>query len=80
MYNRYYAIYDKTAKTYGGIFQQTNDATASRLFQSQQKNKESLISMKPEDFSLHYICAMDDETGNIVDATQVTVCEGKPNE
>lgn len=80
MYNRYYAIYDKTAQTYGGIFQQTNDATASRLFQSQQKNKDSLISMKPEDFSLHYICTVDDETGGIVDATQMTVCEGKPNE
>lgn len=80
MYNRYYAIYDKTAKIYGGIFQQTNDATASRLFQSQQKNKDSLISMKPEDFSLHYICTVDDETGSIVDATQMTVCEGKPNE
>lgn len=80
MFKRYYAIYDKIAKTYSGLFEQQNDAVASRLFENQQKNKESLISVKPEDFQLCYICTMEDETGKIVDNTNMTVCEGKPNE
>jgi hypothetical protein len=80
MFKRYYAIYDKIAKTYSGLFEQQNDAVASRLFEGQQKNKESYISVKPEDFSLHYICTMEDETGEIRDNTNTTVCEGKPNE
>lgn len=80
MFKRYYAIYDKIAKAYSGLFEQQNDAVASRLFENQQKNKESLISVKPEDFQLCYICTMEDETGKIVDNTNMTVCEGKPNE
>lgn len=80
MFKRYYAIYDKTAKAYSGLFEQQNDAVASRLFENQQKNKESLISVKPEDFKLCYICTMEDETGEIMDNTNMTVCEGKPNE
>lgn len=80
MLKRYYAIYDKVAKTYSSLFDQQNDAVASRLFESQQKNKDSFISVKPEDFQLHYICTMEDETGQIVDNTKTLVCEGKPNE
>ena len=80
MLKRYYAIYDKVAKTYSSLFEQQTDAVASRLFESQQKNKDSFISMKPEDFQLHYICTMEDETGQIIDNTKMLVCEGKPNE
>lgn len=80
MMKRYYAIYDKVAKTYSGLFEQQNDAVASRLFESQQKNKDSFISVKPEDFSLYYICTMEDENGGIIDNTITCVCEGKPNE
>ena len=80
MVKRYYAIYDEIAKAYSGLFEQQNDAVASRLFENQQKNKESLISVKPEDFQLCYICTMEDETGKIVDNTNMTVCKGKPNE
>lgn len=80
MCKRYYAIYDKVAKVYSGLFEQQNDAVASRLFESQQKNKDSFISVKPEDFELHYICTMEDEIGEIVDNTKTLVCEGKPNE
>lgn len=80
MFKRYYAIYDKIAKTYSGLFEQQNDAVASRLFEQQQKNKESLISMKPEDFQLFYICTMEDESGEIFDNNKTLTCEGKPNE
>ena len=80
MLKRYYAIYDKVAKNYSGLIEFQNDAIASRLFENQQKNKDSLISIKPEDFQLHYICTMEDETGEIVDNTKTLVCEGKPNE
>lgn len=80
MLKRYYAIYDKVAKNCSGLFEQQNDAVASRLFESQQKNKDSFISVKPEDFQLHYICTMEDETGQIIDNTKMLVCEGKPNE
>lgn len=80
MFKRYYAIYDKIAKTYSGLFEQQNDAVANRLFEQQQKNKESLMSVKPEDFQLHYICTMEDESGEIFDNTKTLVCEGKPNE
>lgn len=80
MLKRYYAIHDKVAQSYSGLFEQQNDAVASRLFESQQKNKDSFISMKPEDFQLHYICTMEDETGQIIDNTKMLVCEGKPNE
>lgn len=80
MLKRYYAIYDKVAKSYSGLFEQQNDAVASRLFESQQKNKDSFISIKPEDFQLYYICTMEDETGQITDNTKALVCEGKPNE
>ena len=80
MFKRYYAIYDKTAKGYSGLFEQQNDAVASRLFESQQKNKDSFISVKPEDFELYYICTMEDEAGKIIDNTNMCVCEGKPNE
>ena len=68
------------AKSYSGLYEQQNDAVASRLFESQQKNKDSFISMKPEDFQLHYICTMEDETGQIIDNTIKLGCEGKPNE
>ena len=80
MLKRYYAIYDKVAKCCSGLFEQPNDAVASRLFESQQKNKDSFICMKPEDFQLQYICTMEDETGQIIDNTKMLVCEGKPNE
>ena len=80
MYKRYYAIYDKTAKVYSGLFEQTNDAAASRLFESQQKNPESIMSMKPEDFQLHYVCTVDDEDGVIIDAVKTLICEGKPHD
>ena len=80
MLKKYYAIYDKVAKSYSGLFEQQNDAVASRLFESQQKNKDSFISMKPEDFQLCYICTMDDETGEVLDNNRTLVCEGKPNE
>lgn len=80
MLKRYYAIYDKVAKSYSGLFEQQNDAVASRLFESQQKNKDSFISVKPEDFELWYICAIDNDTGEMVDNTKYKVCEGKPNE
>lgn len=80
MTRKYYAIYDKIAKAYSGLFEQQNDAVASRLFEQQQKNKESLISMKPEDFQLYYICTMEDENGEIFDNNKTLICEGKPNE
>jgi hypothetical protein len=80
MLRHYYAIYDKVAKTFSGLFEQQNNAVASRLFESQQKNKDSFISVKPEDFQLHYICTMEDETGEIIDNVNTCVCEGKPNE
>ena len=48
--------------------------------ESQQKNKDSFISMKPEDFQLCYICTMEDETGQILDNSKTLVCEGKPND
>jgi len=80
MLKRYYSIYDKVSKSYSGLFEQQNDAVASRLFESQRKNKDSFISMKPEDFGLYYICTMEDETGQIIDNTKMLVCEGKPNE
>ena len=80
MLRRYYAIYDKVAKSYSGLFEQQNDAVASRLFESQQKNKDSYISVKPEDFQLCYICTMEVETGEIMDNSRTLVCEGKPNE
>ena len=80
MLRRYYAIYDKVAKTYSSLFDQQSDAVASRLVESQQKNKDSIISVKPEDFRLHYICTVEDETSEIVDNTNMIVCEGKPNE
>ena len=80
MLKRYYAIYDKVAKVYSGLFGQQNDAAASRLFENEQKDKDSFISVKPEDFQLRYICTMEDETGEIVDNTNMCVCEGKPNE
>ena len=80
MLKRYYAIYDKVAKVYSGLFEQQNDAVASRLFENQQKNKDSLISVKPEDFQLHYICTMEDGTGEVTDNANMCVCEGKPNE
>lgn len=80
MLKRYYAIYDKVAKSYSCLFEQQNDAVASRLFESQQKNKDSFISVKPEDFGLYYICTMEDETGEIMDNSRTLVCEGKPNE
>ena len=80
MLKRYYAIYDKMAKSYSGLFEQQNDAVASRLFESQQKNKDSFISVKPEDFQLYYICTMEDEAGKIIDNTNMCVCEGKPHE
>lgn len=80
MFKRYYAIYDKVAKTYSGLFEQQNDAVASRLFEQQQKNKESLINVKPEDFQLYYICTMEDDSGEIFDNNKTLICEGKPNE
>jgi hypothetical protein len=80
MFKKYYAIYDKVAKNYSGLIEFQNDAVASRLFENQQKNKDSFISIKPEDFQLHYICTMEDETGEIVDNVNTCVCEGKPNE
>ena len=80
MLRRYYSIYDKVAKSYSGLFEQQNDAVASRLFNSQQKNKDSFISVKPEDFGLYYICTVEDETGQIIDNTKALACEGKPNE
>ena len=80
MLRHYYAIYDKVAKTFSGLFEQQNDAVASRLFENEQKDKDSFISIKPEDFQLHYICTMESETGEIVDNTKTLVCEGKPNE
>ena len=80
MLKRYYAIYDKVAKNYSGLFEQQSDAVASRLFESQQKNKDSFISVKPEDFQIHYICTIEDETGQVIDNTKMLVCEGKPNE
>ena len=80
MLKRYYAIYDKVAKSYSGLFEQQNDAVASRLFESQRKNKDSFISMKPEDYALYYICTVEDETSEIMDNTKALVCEGKPNE
>lgn len=80
MLKRYYTIYDKVAKTNSGLFEQQNDAVASRLFENQQKNENSFISVKPEDFQLYYICTMEDETGQIVDNTKMLVCEGRPDE
>ena len=46
MLKRYYAIYDKVAKTNSGLFEQQNDAVASRLFESQQKNKDAIVTGK----------------------------------
>lgn len=80
MLKRYYAVYDKIAKNYSGLVEIQNDAVASRIFENQQKNKDSFISVKPDDFQLVYICTMEDETGEIVDNTKTLVCEGKPNE
>lgn len=80
MLKRYYAIYDKVAKNHSGLFELQNDAVASRVFESQQKNKDSFINVKPDDFQLFYICSMEDETGEIIDNTKTLVCEGKPNE
>jgi hypothetical protein len=80
MLKKYYAIYDKVAKNYSGLIEFQNDAVGSRLFENEQKDKDSFISIKPEDFQLHYICTMESETGEIVDNTKTLVCEGKPNE
>ena len=80
MFKKYYAIYNKVAKNYSGLIVFQNDAVASWLFENQQKNKDSFIRIKPEDFQLHYICTMEDETGEIVDNVNTCVCEGKPNE
>ena len=39
MLKGYYAIYDKVAKSYSGLFEQQNDAVASRLFKASKRTK-----------------------------------------
>ena len=41
---------------------------------------QTVDQLKAEDFGLHYICTVEDETGEIIDNTKTMVCEGKPTE
>lgn len=46
-------------------FTTANDATAKRMFVTEQKNKDSMLAQFPADFELWKLADMDTKTGQI---------------
>lgn len=77
MLHNYYAIYDRAAKSYVHIFENTNDTTAGRLFETLAKNKETFVGVKPDDFALYNIAQFDDLNGTFNSHEPEKIMEGK---
>uniref|UniRef100_A0AAU8B677 Nonstructural protein n=1 Tax=Dulem virus 173 TaxID=3145650 RepID=A0AAU8B677_9VIRU len=58
-----YSIYDSAAGVFTAPTIDISDASAVRAFQQALENSASVMSFKPEDFSLHQIGVFDVESG-----------------
>lgn len=59
----YYAIFDKQRAAFLGLMEKPNTKCAIRDFEIMTKDKGSLLNKAPEDFTLHKIGYLNEETG-----------------
>jgi len=58
-----YCIYDKKSSTYGVPFASPTHGTAERQIQTYVNDKQSPISMYPEDYDLYHVGSFEISTG-----------------
>lgn len=66
------SVYDKVAGLYSPVMTEANTDSAIRNFKLGAK-QNAQISACPQDYELHFICSMDDETG-LVSEHSAPVC------
>ena len=63
------SVYDKVAGLYSPVMTEVNTDSAIRNFKLGAK-QNTQISACPQDYELHLICSMDDETGLVFRSTE----------
>lgn len=61
-----YAIHDKKALSFATPFFAVNDEVAMRSFEDLVRDRRSVVSQHPEDFSLHFVGRFETETGKLL--------------
>lgn len=79
MKRKFYAIYDKLAGRYTYLFESENNMTATRLFQNEAAQKDSVINNSPEDFKLCAVGEFDDINGEFTNNYE-KVCDANKQE
>ena len=79
MKRKFYAIYDKLANRYTYLFESENNQTATRLFQGEAAQKNSVINQNPEDFKLCAVSEFDDISGEFTNNFE-KVCDAMKQE
>lgn len=60
-------------------FTTANDATAKRMFLTEQKNKDSMLAQFPADFELWKLADLDTKTGQIFPNLENIAIQGEEN-
>lgn len=76
MIHKYYAIWDKAAKSYIHVSESINDDTFKRMLDVLAKDEKTFIGQKPEDYTGYYVANFDDEDATFRSEEPVKVWEG----
>ena len=76
MIHKYYAIWDKAAKSYVHVSESINDKTFQRMLDVLAKDEKTFIGQKPEDFIGYHVADFNDETASFQSKEPIKVWEG----
>lgn len=63
------SVFDKVAGLYSPVMTEVNSESAIRNFKIGAKQNQQ-ISASPQDYELHLICLVDDETGLVISSSE----------
>lgn len=79
MKNSIYTVRD-IKNDFGTPFTAANDSVARRMYQAEQKNKDSMLAQFPADFELWKLADYDTKTGQIYPSMENIAVQGGSNE
>ncbi len=74
---REYSIFDKKALAFGTPFFLVNDQVAVRTFRDLVMNKETQVSLHPEDYVLYKVGRFNMVTGHNEDLEKIEILKGQ---
>lgn len=74
---KYYSCYDRTGKTYMGIFEADTDMRAIRMIEDAVNDPKTAVGKHPEDYRLDKLYEVDMRTGEVLNNKIKNIIETK---